>query len=89
MKLAGFGAIDVTKPYKCTGCGGGSPIWVRLKTPPSVARVHTTLGHRPRGGPRTKPYEFIGFGAMDVTRPYKSIGFGAEGSLAGFVGVRF
>ncbi len=25
----------------------------------------------------TKPYEFIGFGAMDVTRPYKFIGFGA------------
>ena len=23
----------------------------------------------------TKPYEFIGFGAMDVTKPYKSIGF--------------
>ena len=25
----------------------------------------------------TKPYEFIGFGAMDVTKPYKCIGFGA------------
>ncbi len=25
----------------------------------------------------TKPYKFIGFGAMDVTKPYKSIGFGA------------
>ncbi len=25
----------------------------------------------------TKPYEFIGFGAMNVTKPYKSIGFGA------------
>ena len=24
----------------------------------------------------TKPYEFIGFGAMDVTKPYKFIGFG-------------
>ncbi len=33
-------------------------------------------------GPRgkedvTKPYEFIGFGAMDVTKPYEFIGFGA------------
>jgi hypothetical protein len=49
----------------------------------------------------TKPYEFIGFGATDVTKPYEFIGFGAtdvtkpyesinpEGSLAGFVGVRF
>ncbi len=25
----------------------------------------------------TKPYEFIGFGAMDVTKPYKFIGLGA------------
>ncbi len=25
----------------------------------------------------TKPYEFIGFGAMDVTKPYESMGFGA------------
>jgi hypothetical protein len=27
----------------------------------------------------TKPYKFIRFGAMDVTRPYKFIGFGAMG----------
>ncbi len=26
----------------------------------------------------TKPYKFIGFGAMDVTKPYKFIGFGAN-----------
>ncbi len=25
----------------------------------------------------TKPYEFIGLGAMDVTKPYEFIGFGA------------
>ena len=25
---------------------------------------------------RRNPYEFIGFGAMDVTKPYKSIWFG-------------
>ncbi len=25
----------------------------------------------------TKPYKFIGFGAMDVTKAYKFIGFGA------------
>ncbi len=24
----------------------------------------------------TKPYRFIGFGAMDATKPYKFIGFG-------------
>ena len=26
----------------------------------------------------TKPYKFIGFGAMDVTEPYKFIWFGAR-----------
>ena len=25
----------------------------------------------------TKPYKFIGFGAMDVTKPFEFIGFGA------------
>ncbi len=25
----------------------------------------------------TKPYKFIGFGAMDATKPYEFIGFGA------------
>jgi hypothetical protein len=25
----------------------------------------------------TKPYKFIGFGAMEVTKPYEPIGFGA------------
>jgi hypothetical protein len=25
----------------------------------------------------TKPYEFVGFGAMSVTKPYEFIGFGA------------
>ncbi len=25
----------------------------------------------------TKPYKFIGFGAMEVTKPYKFIRFGA------------
>ncbi len=25
----------------------------------------------------SKPYKFIGFGAMEVTKPYKFIGFGA------------
>ncbi len=27
----------------------------------------------------TKPYEFIGFGAMDVTKPYEFIGFAGHG----------
>ncbi len=29
----------------------------------------------------TKPYKFIGFGAMDVTKPHKFIGFGAKYTL--------
>ncbi len=39
----------------------------------------------------TKPYEFIGFGAMDATKPYKFIGFGAmevTGSDLGGAGSR-
>ncbi len=39
-----------------------------------------------RKGP--KPYKLIGFGDIHGPKAYKFIGFG-EGSLAGFVGVRF
>ncbi len=35
----------------------------------------------------TKPYEFIGFGAMDATKPYEFIGFGAVSVRAGRLGV--
>jgi hypothetical protein len=31
----------------------------------------------------SKPYKFIGFGAMDVSKPYKFIGFGAM--VAGWI----
>ncbi len=30
----------------------------------------------------TKPYEFIGFGAMAVTKPYEFIGLGAMSARA-------
>ncbi len=35
----------------------------------------------------TKPYEFIGFGAMDVTKPYQFIGFvpGVRDDAVGWV----
>ncbi len=36
----------------------------------------------------TKPYKFIGYGAMQVTKPYKFIGFGAKLVLAVLVGLR-
>ena len=38
----------------------------------------------------TKPYTFIGFGAMDVTKPYEFIGFGAMGVTKpyNFIGFR-
>ncbi len=32
----------------------------------------------------TKPYKFIGFGAMEVTKPYKVIGFGVFGLAPSF-----
>ncbi len=31
----------------------------------------------------TKPYEFIGFGAMEVTKPHEFIRFGAKWNLEG------
>ncbi len=36
----------------------------------------------------TKPYEFIGFGAMDATKPYEFIGFGAMDAPKLFAPVR-
>jgi hypothetical protein len=30
----------------------------------------------------TKPYEFIGFGAMEATKPYEFIGFGARSAIS-------
>jgi hypothetical protein len=37
----------------------------------------------------TKPYEFIGFGAMDVTKPYEFIGFGAMDVTKPYTIIRF
>ncbi len=42
----------------------------------------------PRGGV-TKPYEFIGFGAMEVTKPYEFIGFGAMEVTKPYKFIRF
>jgi hypothetical protein len=39
-------------------------------------RAGPRTGIRCRLSDATKPYEFIGFGAMDVTKPYEFIGFG-------------
>ncbi len=33
----------------------------------------------------TKPYKFIGFGAMDATKPYKFIGFGTPLCIGGYI----
>ncbi len=37
----------------------------------------------------TKPYKFIGFGAMEVTKPYKSIGFEAMDITKSYKFIRF
>ena len=42
---------------------------------PSSTKPYEFIGFGAMDG--TKPYKFIGFGAMDVTKPYKFIGFGA------------
>ncbi len=40
-------------------------------------REYPVPGYTRPPGNVTKPYKFIGFGAMDVTKPHKFIGFGA------------
>ena len=62
--------------------GPGDPDYaasVRKRVAYTASNVYTL--ERPGSPARkivgTKPYEFIGFGAMDVTKTYKFIGFGA------------
>ncbi len=94
--------MDVTKPYKFIGFGAMvAERLCRLVAPPladaglpagSRARRHSWVHPAPActmdvtkpykfigfgAIDATKPYEFIGFGAMDVSKPYKFIGFGA------------
>ncbi len=52
----------------------------RALTPPARVRaaIRTQYSkNAPAHVHVTKPYEFIGFGAMDVTKPFEFIGFGA------------
>ena len=47
--------------------------------PPHAATTHLAPAERrpAKAQPSSKPYEFTGFGATDVTKPYEFIGFGA------------
>ncbi len=61
---------------------GGASIWgCRLRareqsgTRAPGTKPYKFIGFGAMDGP--KPYKFIEFGAMDVTKPYKFIGFGA------------
>ena len=100
--------MEVTKPCEFIGFGAGLPFdrYVGLpselghpagsRSPPTAA---PQAGHRsvdtPGESPRlTKPYKFIGFGAVDITKPYKFIGFGAIDitkpyKFIGFVAFRY
>ena len=42
----------------------------------NVTKPYQFIGFGAMDG--TKPYEFIGFGAMDFTKPYECRGFGAQ-----------
>ncbi len=52
--------------------------WFALlfKTVAQTDRCHT-LGRGRRGDRVSKPYKFIGLGAVSVTKPYIFLGFGA------------
>ncbi len=92
-KFIGFGDMDGPKPYKFTGfgptCKAGRSIGPRRQRRPRLGsracpgpwECPGLRCDRVRGIPEArvypKPYEFIGFGAMEVTKPYKFIGFGA------------
>ncbi len=52
----------------CPSSSAMRTAWAKLK-------VSQTLRLAPLDF-RPPPYEFMGFGAMDVTKPYKFIGFG-------------
>ena len=63
-KFIGFGAMDVTKPYKFYR------VWGHV-----CHQTYTFIGFGAMDV--TKPYQFIVFVAMCVTKPYKFTGFGA------------
>ena len=75
-EFIGFWAMEVTKPYEFLWRLPACSYSVELSVPP-LPRVQPPVARTPsvRGG--LKPYEFIGFGAMEVTKPYEFIGFGA------------
>jgi hypothetical protein len=52
-----------------------NPAW-KGPTPKTWKPCSQGTYRRVRNNCRTRPYEFIGFGAMRVTKPYKSIWFG-------------
>ncbi len=75
--------MDVTKPYKSIGFGS----WVVPRLAPDSWRCLSMPPDRPTGRSRgtaqhslgaipTKPYNFLGFGAIQGPKPYKFIGFG-------------
>ncbi len=71
-----------SNPTCLAGCpvrGSGIPYVQPEVVHPRFWRVGSALITRaPQRVPGiTKPYKFIGFGAMDITKPYKFIGFGA------------
>ncbi len=70
-------SASTTRPEETAGCrrrGSGAEATTQSQgdTAPKGASPDTVAPHCV-----TKPYKFIGFGAMDVTKPYKFIRFGA------------
>ncbi len=83
FKEPSWGAASARHPALSWGAqtpswGAAAPQTARLilGRPSSRRRIRTTLTTSCNLDV-TKPYEFIGFGAMEVTKPYEFIGFGA------------
>ncbi len=80
-----FGAMDVSKSCEFIGFGGGLLLHTQCTPPVSGKPSHAmciepsvlTPSKTSNSCAETKPYKFIGVGAIDGTKPYKSPRFGA------------
>ncbi len=69
---------------RLTRCWGVPDRWDSDRSSGPEALLCNIGSQRSLRSSTSKPYEFIGFGAMDVTKPYKFIGLGDQRSLRSY-----